>query len=81
MNALQSLEALSREMGKSETEMVALALQKGAEQLWRERILGRYLRQEISRDEAVEAVGLDWVEMAERQHQAALEDLAWALEE
>lgn len=81
MNALQSLEALSRETGQSETEVVALALQKGAEQLWRERILGRYLRQEISRDEAVESVGVDWVEMAERQHQAALEDLAWALEE
>jgi hypothetical protein len=48
-------------------------------QLWRERILGHYLRGEIGRHEAIEAVGIDWVELAERQHQAMMEDLAWAL--
>ena len=50
----------------------------GVWQLWRERILGRYLRCEITRHEAVEAVGIDWVELAERQHEATMEDLAWA---
>lgn len=74
------LETLVRESNKPEAEVMTLAFQTGLRQLWRERTLGRYLREEISRDEAIEAVGIDWVEMAERQHRAMMEDLAWALE-
>jgi hypothetical protein len=73
------LEILVRESQKSEAEVIALALQTGLRQLWRERILGRYLREEISREEAIESAGIDWVEMAERQNRATLEDLAWVL--
>jgi len=58
---------------------MALAFQAGLRQLWRERILGRCLRGEISRSEAIKAVGIDWVELAERQYQATMEDLGWAL--
>ena len=78
-NMLTRLETLVREMNKSEAEVLTLAFRTGVRQLWRERVLGRYLRGEISRDEAIEAVGIDWVELAERQHQAMMEDLAWAL--
>lgn len=78
-NVLTYLETLVREMNKSEAEVLTLAFQTGVRQLWRERVLGRYLRGEISRDEAIETVGIDWVELAERQHQAMMEDLAWAL--
>jgi hypothetical protein len=79
--ALTYLETLIRETNKPEAEVMAMAFQAGLRQLWRERVLGRYLRGNISRDEAVKAVGIDWVEMAERQHEAVLEDLAWALAE
>jgi hypothetical protein len=79
-NVLTYLETLARETHKTEAEVMAWALQSGAHQLWRERILGRYLRGEITRDEAVAAVGIDWVELVERQHQAMMEDLKWALE-
>jgi len=78
-NVLTYLETLVREMNKSEAEVLTLAFRTGVRQLWRERVLGRYLRGEISRDEAIETVGIDWVELAERQHQAMMEDLAWAL--
>ena len=74
------LEMLMRQTHKSEAEVLTLAFQTGLRQLWREHILGRYLRREISREEAVDAVGLPWVELAERQHAAVLEDMAWALE-
>ena len=70
--------ALAQETHKTEAEIITLALQTGLRQLWRERILGRYLRGEITREEAIQAVGIDWVELAERQHQAMLEDLEWA---
>lgn len=73
------LEALAQETRKSEAEVVALAFETGLRQLWRERILGRYLRGEISRDEAIETAGIDWVELADRQHAAMREDFAWAL--
>jgi len=76
---LTYLETLVRETRKPEAEVITMAFQVGLRQLWRERILGRYLRGEISRDEAIEAVGIDWVELAERQHEAMMEDLAWAL--
>lgn len=73
------LETLIRETQKPESEVLTKAFQIGLRQLWREHILGRYLRHEISRNEAIEVVGIDWVELAERQNEAMMEDLAWAL--
>jgi len=73
------LESLVRETHKPEAEIVARAFQTGLRQLWREQILGRYLRGEIDRDKAVNLAGIDYVELAERQHGAMMEDLAWAL--
>ncbi|MCU0242046.1 MAG: hypothetical protein MUF51_06450 [Vicinamibacteria bacterium] len=58
---------------------MALALETGLRQLQREWTLGRYLRGEILRDDAIASVGIDWVEVAERQHAAMREDIAWAL--
>ena len=75
------LETLMRQTHKSEAEVLTLAFQTGLRQLWREHILGCYVCREISREEAVDAVGLPWVELAERQHAAMREDLAWALEQ
>jgi len=79
-NSLIYLETLIRETHKPETEVMTLAFQVGLRQLWREHILGRYLRKEITRDEAIKVVGIDLVELAERQHKAIMEDLSWALE-
>jgi hypothetical protein len=78
-NVLTYLETLIRETRKPEAEVMTLAFQTGLRQLWREHILGRYLRGVIACDEAVEAVGIDWVELAERQRKVMMEDLAWAL--
>jgi len=77
--SVQYLESLIREMQKPESEVMAQAFQTGLRQLWRERILGQYLRGEITRDKAIEVAGIDWVELAERQHKAMMEDLAWAM--
>ena len=79
--ALSYLESLVRETDRPEAEVMTLAFQTGLRQLWREHILGRYLRGQIGRDEAIEAAGIDWVQLAERQHKAMMEDMAWALGE
>ncbi len=78
-NLKANLEILVRETHKSETEVVALALQAGLRQLVRELILGQYLHGEIARGDAIEAVGIDWVELAEKQRDAVMEDIAWAM--
>ena len=74
------LRTLARETRRPEAEVMTLAFEVGLRQLWRERALARYLRGETSREQAIEAAGRDWVELAERQRKAVLEDLAWALE-
>jgi hypothetical protein len=77
---LTYLETLAREANKAEAEVIAAALETGLRQPWRERALARYLRGQISRDEAIGVAGIDWVEMAERQRDAMREDTTWALE-
>ncbi|GAK60097.1 hypothetical protein U27_07085 [Candidatus Vecturithrix granuli] len=78
-STLTYLQRLTDETHKPEAEVLTLAFQAGIRQLWREHVLGRYLRHEVSREEAIEAVGFDLVELAERQHQAVMEDIEWAL--
>ena len=78
-DTLKRLAQLSAETGLSDDQVIAKALQSGIRQLWRERTLAAYLNDEISREEAVDQVGIDWVELAERQRDAMEEDLAWAL--
>lgn len=75
------LQHLSQEIHKPEAEVMTMAFQSGLRQLWREHVLGQYLRHDITRNEAIEEIGIDWVELAERQHAAMLEDMAWAMQE
>ncbi len=78
-NAAAYLAMLAEETNKTEAEIIAMAFETGLRQLWRERALGRYLCGQLSRNEAIEAVGIDWVDLADRQHAAMRDDLAWAL--
>ena len=80
-NVVTYLETLTRETCKPEAEVMTMAINTGLRQLWRENILGRFLHGKISRDEAIKLVGIDWVELAERQRAAMMEDLNWAMGE
>lgn len=77
---LTCLETLIRDTKKSEKEVMAAVFETGVRQLCRERVLGQYLNGKITRDNAIESAGIDWVELAERQHTAVMEDITWALE-
>ena len=79
-STLTYLTMLTQGTHKPEAEILTRAFQTGLRQLWREHMLGRYLHGEISRDEAIETVGIDWVELAERQYKAMKEDMAWGFE-
>ena len=76
--ASTNLARLARELKKPEAEVMTMAFEAGLRQLWRERTLGQFLRGELPREQAVERVGIDWVELAEQQHTAMSEDLEWA---
>ncbi len=80
METFKTLETLKKALGKSDAEVLALAFESGIRHLWRDVWLGKYLRGELTREEAVEAVGAVWVELAERQKSAMEADLAWALQ-
>ena len=73
------LEFLVADTDQTEAEVITKAIESGLRQLWRERILADFINGKLAREEAVEAVGIDWVELAERQHAAMAEDLEWAL--
>jgi hypothetical protein len=72
------LHEIAAETGEPESHALARVIDAGVRALQRERVLARFVRDEISRDEAVAVVGLDWVLMTERQRQAIEEDVAWA---
>jgi len=78
-NTISILENLKRETQKDESEIISMAFKTGLKHLWPELILGKYLRGKVSRDETIEIVGIDWVELAERQKKAMMEDLESAL--
>jgi hypothetical protein len=78
-SAVPFLAQLVRDTHKPEAEVIALATEAGLRQLWREHVLGQYLRGDIERQQAIESVGIDWVEMAEKQHHAMAEDVEWGL--
>lgn len=79
-NTLDQIGTLAQETRMDHEALLSMAIRVGVRQLWRERILGRYLKGQIGRDEAIAGVGIDWVQLAERQHKATLEDLDWALQ-
>ena len=80
LQMLKYLETISKETHTNEEHIIAKAVEIGIRQMWRERILGKYLKKEISREEAIDIAGIDMVELAERQHKAMMEDLVWAME-
>jgi hypothetical protein len=72
------LASLVRDTSRSEEEVLAQAVKTGLREMWRQQLLGRYLRGELDRAAVVDQLGLDLVELAERQSQAVREDLLWA---
>ena len=76
---MSNLETVAREMEKPQAEVMTLTIMSGLQNLRREHILDRFLRAKVSREEAIQLLGIDWVELVERQHAAMMEDLNWAL--
>jgi hypothetical protein len=76
---LKELALLAKERGEEVETIIAHAVKLGIEKIKQEIILERYLKEEISREDAVKAVGLELVKLAERQRMVLSEDIEWGL--
>ncbi len=81
MSIADYLSSLTQVTDQKEEHILAQALEIGLRQMWREEMLARYLRGDISREEAIELVGIEWVGLADEQVDAVLEDIQWALKQ
>lgn len=65
--------------GLPESEVFEMALERGLEELWEDVLLARYFEGDLSREEAMDHVGRDKLERAERERAAVEEDVDWGL--
>ncbi len=71
------LEKLVQLRHESPVRVIAEALEVGIAELFRESVLRRYFRGDLSKKRAVQLVGLHAVKLAEQQNKAVLKDIAW----
>ena len=65
--------------GVPESEVFEQALKLGIADLWENVVLGKYVDGELSREEAIELVGLENIQRADREAAAVEEDIDWSL--
>ncbi len=78
-SVLEKLETIARLTEQEVPSLIAKAIELGVERLWVQTYLDLYLRGKISRDEAIQAVGIELVERAEWLREEVLEDVRWGL--
>ena len=62
-----------------ESVVIQQAVESGVETLYRDMLISRYLADEITREEAIEQLGVDVVEEVESARDAIEEDVEWGL--
>lgn len=70
---------LARYREVEESEVIQRAVETGVETLYRDMVVSQYLSGDISRDEAVDELGVDTVESVDAAREAVEEDVAWGL--
>jgi len=78
-STLSNLQALSEEMGLSEEEVICRGGSLRPPAAPSRANIGGLCGGDLSREDTIEQVGIDWVEMADRQREAVEADVEWAL--
>ena len=73
------LEELAKLRHELPQEVIAEAIEIGVSRLYTESILARYLKKQLSRRRAIQAVGLEAVNTAKAQLAAVRKDVSWGL--
>lgn len=63
-----------------ESVVIQQAVETGVETLYRDMLVSRYLADEITREEAIEQLGVEVVEEVESARDAVEEDVKWGLQ-
>jgi predicted transcriptional regulator len=63
-----------------ESAVIQRAVEAGVETLYRDMVVSRYLADEITREEAIEELGVELVEDVESARDAVEEDVKWGLQ-
>lgn len=63
-----------------ESTVIQQAVETGVETLYRDMLVSRYLADEITREEAIEQLGVEVVEEVESARDAVEEDVEWGLQ-
>ncbi|PSQ35385.1 hypothetical protein BRD05_05225 [Halobacteriales archaeon QS_9_70_65] len=71
---------LAEHHGMDESAVIQEAVETGVETLYRDMIVSRYLDDEITREEAVDHLGIELVEEVEAAREAVEEDVKWGLQ-
>lgn len=75
----EKIKVLTERQGRDEAVVLEQAVQLGVEQLYRIEMRSAYLRGQITRDQAVEILGIEEVDDLDYAHEAAMADVAWGL--
>jgi hypothetical protein len=75
----EKIDALVERRGQDEATLREKAVELGWDQLYRTEMRKAYLRGDITREKAVEILGLEEVDELDYALEAAMEDLAWGL--
>ncbi len=78
-NMTARLEHLAKLRHEPPQHVIAQAIEIGVTRLYTESILANYLKKRLSRRRAIQAVGLEAVQIAEAQHSAVHKDIAWGV--
>ena len=71
---------LAEHLEMDESAVIQQAVEAGVETLYRDMIVSRYLADEITREEAVEQLGVEVVEDVDAARHAVEEDVKWGLQ-
>lgn len=63
-----------------ESAVIQRAVETGVDTLYRDMIVSRYLDDEMTREEAIEHLGVELVEEVEAAREAVEEDVEWGLQ-
>ena len=76
----ERVQELAKHHGMDESAVIQQAVETGLETLYRDMIVSRYLDDEITREEAVDHLGIELVEEVEAAREAVEEDVKWGLQ-
>jgi predicted transcriptional regulator len=73
------VQEIARYRDSEESYIIQQAVETGVEDLWRDVVISKYIAGDLTREEAIEAVGHDVIRRVDRAKVAIEDDIEWGL--